>query len=74
MATRLYSLNPGDVLENMTEAVGPATTTKAIELNVDLSNLIVTDGATTRTVTKTEVLIALELFQEYIVRSNWPPA
>lgn len=73
MATRLYSLNPGDVLENVTEAAGPATTTKAIELNVDLAVLATAfpngtaDG-------KLAVVQALIIFEEYIVRGIWPPA
>ena len=74
MATRRYSLDPGDVLENVTEAAGAAIVTKHIELTVDLASTIVTDNGTTRSITKNEVLIALELFQQWITRSNWTPA
>lgn len=74
MATRRYGANPGYVLENVVEAVGAATVANNVELVVDLSNAIVTDAGATRTMSKTEVLLILELFKEYIVRSNWPPA
>jgi hypothetical protein len=74
MATRLYSLNPGDDEFDVTEAVGSATATKSIELTVDLATSIVSDNGTTRTIRKQEVLDALEKFQNYILRKNWPPA
>ncbi len=74
MATRLYSLNPGDTLENLTEAAGPATTTKAIELNVDLSALSTDFGAANVAQGKLAVIVALEIFEQHIVRSLWPPA
>jgi hypothetical protein len=64
---------PGASLETMTEAAGPATTTKAIELNVDCSASIVNDNGTTRKITKEEVIFALNEFHQYIMRSNWPP-
>jgi hypothetical protein len=61
-------------LESVTEAVGAATVTDNIELTVDLANTIVTDNGTTRTISKNEVLIALNLFEQYITRVQWPPA
>lgn len=79
MATRLYGLNPGlyDV-DSVSEAVGSATTSHNVELTVDLANTIVNDstitGSTTRTIYKEEVLMILEVFEQYITRSNWPPA
>ena len=74
MATRLYGANPGFALENVTEGVGSATTSHNVELTVDLASTIVTDNGSTRSISKTEVLIILELFKEYIVKSNWTPA
>lgn len=74
MATRLYGANPGYALESVTEGVGSATTSHNIELTVDLSSSIVTDSGTTRKISKEEVLFALELFEQYITRSIWPPA
>jgi len=76
MATRLFGMNIGQSLENVTEAIGPATTTNNIEINVDLSAVIVTDpvAGTTRTVSRTEVLLVLNILTQYIERKNWPPA
>lgn len=74
MATRLYGANPGYELESVTEAAGSATSAHNVELTVDLSSSIVTDNGATRTMSKNEVLIILNLFEQYITRSNWPPA
>lgn len=73
MATRLYSIEPGANLESMTEAAGSAITTKHIELTVDCASTVVNDGTTTRKISKNEVLIALDLFAQYITRGSWPP-
>lgn len=73
MATRRYSLNVGDQLENVTEAAGAAVATKSVELTVDCAATVVNDSGATRKIFKNEVLIILELFQQYIIRSNWPP-
>lgn len=74
MATRLYGANPGYQLESVTEGVGSATTSHNVELTVDLSSSIVTEGSSTRKILKEEVLIILNLFEQFITRSNWPPA
>jgi hypothetical protein len=74
MATRLYGANVDANLEQVTEAVGNPTTAHNVELTVDLSAAIVTDSGATRTVSKNEVLLILELFEQYITRSIWPPA
>lgn len=74
MATRLYGANPGYALESVTEGVGSATTSHNVELTVDLATTVVTDGGTTRAITKNEVLLILNLFEQYITRSNWLPA
>lgn len=74
MATRLYGANPGYALESVTEGVGSATTSHNVELTVDLATSIVSDNGTTRTISKNEVLIILNLFEQYITRSIWPPA
>lgn len=84
MATRLYGVNPGVTLDGsvsgtggVTDGVGSATTSHNIELTVDLANTIVTDASTvsgTRTISRNEVLIALNLFYQYIERQSWPPA
>ena len=64
MATRRYSLNPGDPTEPITEVVGAATATKSIELTVDLA--VVTS--------KMDVLIAIKKFKDNLVQGKWPPA
>ena len=74
MATRLYGLNVGQHLEDVDEEVGIATEDNNVELTVDLASTIVTDGATTRTISKQEVLIILDIFAQYITRGIWPPA
>lgn len=68
MATRLYSVTVSDQLgySNVTEAVGSATTTSAIELTVDL--------AASPAPARQDVVNALEIFKAYILAGNWPPA
>lgn len=70
MATRYYAWNPGNHLEDIVESVGIANSSAVVELSVDLSTFKVTEGGTTRAVTKSEVLIALELFAQQIVRDT----
>lgn len=74
MATRLYSANPGDHLEDVVEAAGSAITTKNVELTVNLATTVVNDNGSTRAIQKEEVLICLNLFEQYIARGNWLPA
>lgn len=64
MATRRFGLSQGEVLENMTEAVGAAVTTDSFEFTVDLSV----------NPTREQVLNALEYIEMYITKVNWPPA
>lgn len=72
MATRRYSIQPGDAdAYGITEAVGAATATKCIELTVDLGNVV--EGST-RPPNKEEVLNALEKVTDYIASGLWPPA
>lgn len=73
MATRRYSIDPGQHLEDITEAAGAATVTNHIELTVDCASTVVNEGSSTRVISKNEVLLALELFEQYITKSNWPP-
>lgn len=74
MATRLYALGPNQTLEDVVEGVGAAASSRIVNLTVDLASNAVTEGASSRAITKNEVLICLELFEAYIVRGNWPPA
>ena len=74
MATRRYKLSAGETFVNVTEEVGAATNSDTVELTVDLAATAVNEGSGTRKITKHEVLKALEVFEDYIIRSNWPPA
>jgi hypothetical protein len=71
----LYSFNPGNSLETITEGVGTANSSALVELTVNLGVGAVTDsgapgGATTRLITKQEVLQALLIFTEQIARDT----
>jgi hypothetical protein len=73
MATRLYSIGPNERVEDIVEAVGSATTTKSIELTVDLG-AIKAAGNPSTSIYRDEVLHALMELHDYIQKSNWPPA
>jgi len=64
MATRRYGISRGENIDQVTEAVGAAIATDSIELTVDLA----------ANVTREDVLLALEKFEMYIIKGNWPPA
>jgi len=66
MATRRYGLSKGENIDQVTEAVGAATATDSIELTFDL--------AVAPALSKEDVVLALEKFQAYIIKGNWPPA
>jgi hypothetical protein len=80
MATRRYSIQPGDRLQDVTEAVGVATVTKMFEFTVDLSALAAVAGLSAGQ-GKEQVLIALRQIEDWIVQGGnvsgsgiWPPA
>ncbi|HNA61457.1 MAG TPA: hypothetical protein PKW79_00065 [Rhabdochlamydiaceae bacterium] len=64
MATRRYGLSRGETEFQVTEGVGSATASDNIELTVDLAVSL----------TKNEVILALEMLQNWILKGNWPPA
>lgn len=70
MSTVLFSINPGDTLENVTIASGPAITTKNIELNVDLGNDVTDNNAasTPRPIKKSEVIEALNKIMQAVYK------
>ncbi len=74
MATRIYALGPNQQLEDVVEGVGAAASSRIVNLTIDLATNAVTEGSTTRGILKSEVLIILDIFQQQIVRGNWPPA
>lgn len=69
MATRRFSINPGDSLEAVVEAAGAATATKSIELTIDQATTIVTDQGTTRAVKRGEIQSALVILEQAILKS-----
>lgn len=76
MATRLYSINPEDSEFAVVEAVGSANVTKNIELTVNTSPTLMTDGNTasgSRQITREEVLLSIDKFKNWIEKQPWPP-
>lgn len=75
MATRLLANTANGTLETVIEGVGVANSAGIINLSIDLGSTLVSNGdGTTRAITKAEVILGLEVLQQYIVRSNWVPA
>ena len=70
MATQVWRNNPGEYAENVTTAVGAATT-KLVEITVDLS---ATGVGGTRKITTTEVRDCVERILDFMQRGQWPPA
>ena len=64
MATRRYGLSRGETEFQVTEAVGAATASDNIELTVDLAVSL----------DKYQVLLALDMLKNHILKGNWPPA
>lgn len=64
MATRIYSLSRGDQMGQVTEGVGAAVAAESIELTVDLASSL----------TKEDVVLALDKLKAHIINGNWPPA
>lgn len=64
MATRRIGISRGENINQVTEAVGAATVTDSIELTWDLASNL----------SREDVMLALEKFEAYIMKINWPPA
>lgn len=73
MATRIFSLNPGEQATSVNEAVGPTATSGIIAVVVDLATNV-TDQGSTRGPDLKEVINALEDIKEHMLRGSWPPA
>ena len=75
MSTFLVAGSPGNNLETLTAQVGGALqTSNAVELQINQATSVVSDSGATRQIQKEEVLILLNLFEQYITRMNWPYA
>ena len=68
MATRRFGMNFGDNLEAVQDVVGAATVAKNIEITIDQANLI-TDKGSTRAIKRGEVLVAMEILEQAILRT-----
>ena len=74
MSVRIIGVPPGGNLENVTDYTGGTIVTDAIELNVNMATNVVTDGTTTRQISREEVILGMELLMQYVMRMSWPPA
>lgn len=74
MATRRYKISPGENEFDIVEEAGAATNSDTVELTVDLASTIVNTATGARTISKEEVLLAIEKFEAWIIKGNWPPA
>lgn len=74
MATRIYAVGPAGTVENVQENVGPTATSAIVAVVVDLTASVTGAGGVARTVSKTEVLQALEALEQKIIKDIWPPA
>lgn len=74
MATRRYKISVGETEFGITEEAGAAVNSDHIELTVELATTAVNAASGTRSVTKNEVLMALEMLENHITKGNWPPA
>lgn len=74
MATRRYKMSAGETEFSITEEVGAATNSDTVELTVDLATTAVNENGSTRTISKEEVLRILEMFENHIIKGQWPPA
>lgn len=66
MATRRYGLSTGETEFQVTEAVGSATASDTMEFTVDFD--------ATAKPSKNDVLLALDMIKNHILKGNWPPA
>lgn len=68
MATRRYKISPGMTEFQIIEEAGAAVNSNVIELTVELANTI-TDNGVTRKVKKSEVMLALEMLENHILKN-----
>jgi hypothetical protein len=64
MATRRYGLSKGETEFKVTEAVGAAIATDSMEFTFDLASSL----------TREDVLKALDMIKNHIIKGNFPPA
>lgn len=64
MATRIYKVSRGETEFQVVEDVGSATVSDNVEMTFDLAVGL----------TKAEVLLALDMIKNHILKGNFPPA
>ena len=64
MATRIYGLSRGEKQWQLTEGVGAAVSADDVELTFDLA----------KSLTKEDVILALEMIVNHIQKGKFPPA
>lgn len=74
MATIRYKISVGETEFQMVEEAGAAVNSDHVELTVELANTAVNTATGTRSVEKEEVLRALSMMHNHILKGNWPPA
>lgn len=76
MSTWLIPGVVGQSLETISQnaATGGAlqTSTNTIELQINNAATLVTDNGTTRQVSREEILLLLNIFEQYIIRASFP--
>ncbi len=70
MATRIFGVNPQGDFEDCIDTVGPTATSAIIALVIDLSASVVGAGGVARAPSKAEVIQALEIFEQKILKST----
>jgi hypothetical protein len=64
MATRIYGVSRGETEFQVVEGVGAAVAADGVELTVDLAVSL----------TKEDVILAVDRIKNHIIKGNWPPA
>lgn len=77
MSTVLYAASPGDSLEKLqTSGItvgGAMQTASVVELQINQATTVVkTQGGGTRQISKSEVLLIMNLQMQVITRNSWP--
>lgn len=73
MSTFLVGGAVGASLETLYAQTGGALqSTGAVELQINQATTVVNDSGTTRQISKNEVLLLLNEFEQYVTRMNWP--
>lgn len=74
MATRRYKISVGETEFAIVEEAGAAVNSDTVELTVELATTAVNTASGTRSIEKEEVLRALSMIENHILKGNWPPA